>query len=134
MPGVLLYCSVHQAHREAPLAEVLPCRSTCQALKEAPWVGFYSVVQWVRHLMHQPLYCPAAGAGMWGERAYGDGSTPLHVTQQYRLASMAAQLSYTGISHHNLPPHIPLIPLPSVNSSPHLRPCPGYVWLAARTI
>ena len=97
-------------------------------------MGFYSVVQWVRHLMHQPLYCPAAGAGMWGERAYGDGSTPLHVTQQYRLASMAAQLSYTGISHHNLPPHIPLIPLPSVNSSPHLRPCPGYVWLAARTI
>ena len=29
------------------------------------------------------------------------------MTQQYRLASMAAWLSSTGISHHNLLPHIP---------------------------
>ena len=33
------------------------------------------------------------------------------MTQQYRLASMAAQLSSTGISHHNLSPHIPSISL-----------------------
>ena len=41
------------------------------------------------------------------------------MTQQYRLASMAAQLSSTGISHHNLLPHIPSIRLSTVNSSPH---------------
>ena len=62
---------------------------------------------------------------------------------------MAAWLSSTGISHHNLFPHIPLIHLSAVNSSLHpgiapqslnsssqplylpgdLCPCPGYVWL-----
>ena len=39
--------------------------------------------------------------------------------QHYCLASMAARLSSTGISHHNLHPHIPLILLSAVNSSPH---------------
>ena len=50
--------------------------STCQALKGAPWVGSYSVVQCLWHLVGQPLYCSAADAGVWGERGYGDGSTP----------------------------------------------------------
>ena len=54
---------------------VLLCRSAHQALKGAPWVGSYSVVQCVRHLMGQPLYCSAANAGVWGERGYGDGPT-----------------------------------------------------------
>ena len=40
------------------------------------------------------------------------------VTQQHRLASMAAWLSSTGISHHDLHPHIPSIHLSAVNSSP----------------
>ena len=73
---------------------------------------------------------------------------PLCVTQQYRLASMAAWLSSTGTSHHNLLPHIPLICLSAVNRSPRpgiapqslnsssqslhllgdLRPYVGYVW------
>ena len=35
------------------------------------------------------------------------------MTQQYRLDSMAPWLSSTGISHHNLLPHIPLIRLSS---------------------
>ena len=72
-----------------------------------------------------------------------------HVTQQYRLASMAASLSLTGISHHDLIPHIPSVGLSAVNISPHpgiapqslnsssqllhlpedLRSCTGYVWL-----
>ena len=43
------------------------------------------------------------------------------MTQLYCLASMAAWLSFTGISHHSLLPNIPLIHLSSVNSSP----CPG---------
>ena len=50
LPGVLLCCSAHQAYRGAP------------------WVGSYSVVQCVRHLMGQSLYWPAANAGMWRER------------------------------------------------------------------
>ena len=62
---------------------------------------------------------------------------------------MAAWLSSTGISHHSLLPHIPLIHLFTVNSSPRpritpqslisssqllrlsrdLHPCPAYAWL-----
>ena len=71
------------------------------------------------------------------------------MTQQCHLATMAALLSSTRISHHNLLPHIPSVRLSVVNSSPapgiapqslnsnfqplrlpgDLRPCPGYVWL-----
>ena len=50
-------------------------RSACQSLKGTPWVGYCSVVQFIRHLMGQPVYFSAADAGLWGERAYGDGST-----------------------------------------------------------
>ena len=59
-----------------PLGGVLLCSSGHQSLKGAPWVGSCSVVQCVRRLMGQPFYCSAADAGMWGERGYGDGSTP----------------------------------------------------------
>ena len=72
MPGVLLCCSVHQAHRGAPWLGSYS-RSVCQSLKGTPWVGYCSAVQFVRHLMGQPLYFSAAHAGLWGERAYGDG-------------------------------------------------------------
>ena len=118
-------------------------------LKGHPGWGSYSVVQCVRHLMGQPFYCPAADIGMCRERSYGDGSTPLCVTQHYHLASTAAWLSSTSISHHYLLPHIPSICLSVVNSSPRpgtapqslnsnsqplclpgdLHPCPGYVRL-----
>ena len=108
----------------------------------------YSVVQRVSCLVDQPLYCSAADAGVCGERLWW-WLHPLCMTQEYRLASMAAWLSSTGISHHNLLPHISLIHLLTVNSSPHpgialqslssssqplhllgdLHPSPGYVWL-----
>ena len=39
-----------------------------QSLKGEPWVGYYSIVQCIRHLMGQPLYCSAPDAGVWGER------------------------------------------------------------------
>ena len=39
LPGVLLCCLVHQAHRGAPLAGVPLCRSARQALKGAPGWG-----------------------------------------------------------------------------------------------
>ena len=67
---------------------------------------------------------------------------PPCMTQQYRLASMAAWLSSKGISHWDLLPHIPSIHLSTVNSSPlpGIAPqslnsssqplcCLGYVWL-----
>ena len=75
LPGVLLCCLVHQAHRGAPLAGALLYRLVGQALKGAPWVGSQSVVQCLQCLMGQPL-CSAADSGVWGERGYGDGSTP----------------------------------------------------------
>ena len=84
-----------------------------------------------------------------GEREAMVMAPPPTVTQQYCLAPMAAWLSSTGISHHDLLPHIPSIRLSAVNSSP--RPgvapqslnsssqllrlpgdqdsCLGYVWL-----
>ena len=97
--------------------------------------------------MGQPLSCSAASAGVWGKRWWWLHS--LCVTQQYLLASMAAWLSSTGISHHILLPHIPFACLSAVNSSScpgiaprslrsrsqllslpgDLCPCPGYVWL-----
>ena len=91
-------------------------------LKGAPRVGSYSVVQCLRRLVGQPLCCSAANAGVWGERGYGDGAAPLHhppcLTQQERLASMAAWLSSTGISQQSPPSHPLKLPLP-VNSGPH---------------
>ena len=112
-------------------------------------MGSCSVVQCVSHLMGQPLYCSAVDAGLWGKREAVVMAPPLHVTQQYHLASMAARLFSTGISYHSLLPLIPLISLSTVNSSPcpgiapqtlnsgsqllslpgNLRPCLGYVWL-----
>ena len=46
------------------------------------------------------------------------------MTQQYCLASMAAWLSSTGISHHNLLPHIPSICLSAIILSLHLGKAP----------
>ena len=65
--------------------------------------------------MGQPFYCLAADAGLWGERGYDDGSTP---STWLSIASKAAWLSSTGISHHSLLPHSPSIHLSTVNSSP----------------
>ena len=151
MPGVLLCCFMHQAHRGAALTWVLLCRLAHQTLKGAPWVVSYSVVHCIRHLIGQPHYCSAADAGLWRERGYGDDH-PVHMTQQYCLASMVAWLSSMGISHHDLLPHIPSVCLSTVNSSPRPgiapqlltsgsqplplpgdpRSCLAYVWLWQR--
>ena len=74
--AVLLCCSACQDIQGHPVAGVLLYRLVHQSLKGAPWVGSYSVVQCVRHLMGQSLHCSAANAGMWGERGYCDVSTP----------------------------------------------------------
>ena len=58
------------------MAGILLCRSVRQAFKVEPWMGSYSVLQCVKHLMGQRLYCSAADAGVWIERCYGDSSAP----------------------------------------------------------
>ena len=149
MPGVLLCCLARQAHRGAPLAGVLLCSSTHQALKGAPWVGSYSLVQHVRRLMGQPLYCSAASAGVLQERGYGDDFTP------YTWLSSILPCFHGCLAffHRHFPPQFPPShplnqslwsqqqPSPGVapqslnsNSQPlHLpadwRPCAGNVWL-----
>ena len=65
MPGVLLCCSVCQIHRRSPLPRL--CRWVLSHLK-GHWVGSYSVVPCIKHLMGQPLYSSAADAGAWGGR------------------------------------------------------------------
>ena len=69
--------------------------------------------------MGQALYCSAADAAMWGEAMVM--APPPTRDSAVLFASMAVQLSCTGMSHHSLLPHIPLICLSTVNSSP----CPG---------
>ena len=56
------------------LAGVLLCRSVHQSLKGAPWVGFCSVVQCVRHLTASLSIVQLLMLAC-GERSYGDGST-----------------------------------------------------------
>ena len=113
-----------------PLAGVLLCSSVHQVFDAPPSLLFSCR----RHVGRERLW--------WWLH-------PLHMTQQYPLASMAAGLSSTGISHQIFLPHLLLISLSTVNSSLHpgialqfpnsrpqllcfpgdLCPSPGYVWL-----
>ena len=115
MPWVLLCCSTRHPHRGASLTGVLLCKLAHQALKGAPWVGSYSVVQCIRSLMGQPLCCSAASAGMWRERGYGVAPPPTCDS------AVSPCLHGCLAFHHDLPPHIPSIRLSAVNNSP----CPG---------
>ena len=105
-----------QAHRGAP-AGVLLRKSARQTLKGAPWVGpalqFCASGVWWASLSVVQLPMLACG-----EREAVMMAPTLCVTQQYCLASTAARLSSTGISHHNLLPHILSSCLSTVNSSP----------------
>ena len=96
MPRALLCCSAFQSDRGIPLPGVLLCRSVGHALDGPPSLLFWC-------LGKERLW-------LWLH--------PFHVTQQYHFASMAAQLSSTGTSHHNLFPYSPSIRLSDVNSSP----------------
>ena len=145
LPEVL--CLAHQAHRGGPLTGVLLWDSASVTSRgKLDGVLLCSSV-------HQAFDRPASLLfGCWCWRVARGRLWwwlhPLCMTQQYHLASMAAQLSSTGISHHNLLPHISSICLSTVNSSPRpwvapqslsssfplclpedLSPCPEYVWL-----
>ena len=108
---------------------------TVQALRGLPCLGSFSVVWYIRHIegrptdrgptlssMRQAFDGPASlsfSCQCWcvGSQRLWWWLHPLHMTQQCPLASMAARLSCTGISHYNLLPHIPSICLSEVNSS-----------------
>ena len=89
--------------------------------------------------MGQPIVqLPILAVG-WGEIDYGDGSTPLSMTQPYCPASMAAQLSSTTSPQSLCPQSTAALALDCStipNSSSQLlclpgdqHPCTGYVWL-----
>ena len=134
------------------MAGVLLCTLTGQALKGEPWVGSCSIVQCIRRLLGQPLYCSAADAGLWGEAM---------VMAPPPTCDSAVSPCFHGCPaflHRHFPPQSPLpsICLSAVNSSPRpgiaphfpnsssqplrllgdtrpcpgydLRPCLGYVW------
>ena len=83
-------------------------------------MGPYSVVQCIRCLMGQPLYCSDANVAVCvGREALVMAPPPTRVSAV--SPSMAAWLSSTDVSHHSLLPHIPSIHLSTVHSSP----CPG---------
>ena len=122
LAGVLLCRLAHQApkgtwlgsysvdrriwHLKGHLGGVLLCRPAHLAPKGAPGWGptLYSV-PWAFDGPASLLFscqCWLVGReGLWW------WPHPLCLTQQYLLAPMAARLSSTGISHHNLLPHIP---------------------------
>ena len=101
----------------APLAGVLCCRSACQALKRGAPGGLLlcsSVPQAFGGPASLLFSCQCWRVG--GEKLWW-WLYPLRVTQQERLASMAAWLSSTGISQQSPPSHPLKLPLP-VNSGP----------------
>ena len=143
-------CSAHQAHRGSP-PRLGSCRSAHQSPKGAPWLGSCSVIQCVRHVMGQPLYCSAADAGVCGEREAMVMAPP-------PMRDSAVSPCFHGclaFLHRHFPPQSPPshpldpICLSTVNSSPSpgtapqslkssskllhlpgdLCPCQGYVWL-----
>ena len=88
--------------------------SILNEIKGASWVQSYSVVQCLRHLMGQPLHCSAVSAGVWGERGYGDGSTP-----PKWLSSIALHPWLPGSPPQAFSTTVPSICLCTVNSNPH---------------
>ena len=155
-----------QALRGIPYLGSFSVVQVSQAHRGVPWLGSYLVglrirhlkgrpgrgptlVQGIRHLMGQPLCCSAANASVCGERGYGDGCTPYAWLSSIALLPWLPSSPPQAFSHHSLLPHIPMIHLSAVNSSPRPgiapqslisssqplplpgdpRSCPTYVWL-----
>lgn len=135
-------------HLEGSLAWGPSLLFSVRHIEGPAWLGSFSVDQ-VRQTFDGPA-SPLFSCQCWHvgrERLWG-WLHPLHVTQQYRLASMADWLSSTGISHHYLLPCNPSVCLSTANSSPcpeiapqspissshplplpgDQRSCPAYVW------
>ena len=148
MPGVLLCCSVHRAHRAAPLAGVLLCKLAHQSLKEHPGWG--------------PTLHFSASDICWGSLSIVQ--LPMLVCGEREVMAMAPPLTHdSAVSpffhgclvflHRHFPPQSPPSPplhlrfcrkqqpspwdcftIPISSSQPlhlpgDLCPCPRYVWL-----
>ena len=120
----------------------LPCLGSFSVVQQvrhiegAPWLGSYSVDRPIRPLkttlggvllcisVHQAFVGPASllfSCRCWhvGREGLWRWLQILPVTQQHRLASPAARLSSTGISHRSPLPHVLSIHPSTANSSPH---------------
>ena len=100
------------------MAGFLLCRSACQALLKCT-LGGVLLCSSERQAFDgpAPLQFSCQSWCVGGERLWW-WLHPLRVTQQYRLASVAARLSSTVFSYHSLLFHIPVIHLSVVNSGP----------------
>ena len=115
-----------QALRGLPCLGSFSVAQHIRHMARRPWLGPYSVDWRIRHLKRHPGWVllwssvyqefdgtasPLFSCQRWcvGAERLWWRLNPLCVTQQYLLASMAAWLSSTGISHHSLLLHIPEI-------------------------
>ena len=106
LPGVLLCCLAPSGTYRGPRDWGPTLKISSSGTLRGTLGGALLWGQGVRRVMGQPLYCSAANADVWRGSGYGDGRWwlhALHVTQQCRLASMAAWLSSRGVSHNLLP-------------------------------
>ena len=96
-----------------------PCSEDCRIRhSEGRLVGSHSAAQRVRHLVGRPLIVQPLMLAC-GETEATVTAPPPTVTQRCHLAPVAAWLSSTGVSHHDLLPHIPSTRRAAVSSIPH---------------
>ena len=90
-----------------------------QSLKGTSWVGSYSVVQWVSHLIGQPLYCSVADAARVAGEATVMAPPPTHDS-----AVSPCFHACLAFLHRHVPPQSPLsCPLSlSLHSQQQLSP------------
>ena len=110
---------MHQAHRGSSLAGVLLCRSAHRALKGALWVGSYSVVQYLRCLMGQPL-CSAAML------AFGEREAMVMASPTTRdSAVLPCFHGCLAVLHRHFPPQSPPSHPLNLSLCSQQQPCPG---------
>ena len=103
-----------------PPGRVLRCSLARQALKGAPCVGSYSVVQCLRRLMGQPLYCSAVAAG------HSSGEREAMVMAPPPMSDAAVPPCFHGcltFLHRHFPPQSP--PSHPLNLSLHSQQKPS---------
>ena len=146
MPGVLLCCSSRQAHRGAPLADFLLCRSVPRVPKGTAWVVVLC------SSVCQVFDGPASL--LFSRQVLACGKREVMVMAPSHTHDSAVSPCFHGclaFLHRHFPPHlfphVPLVWPSAVNSIPHpgiapqslssssqllhllgdLHPCPGHV-------
>ena len=131
MPGVLLCCSAHQAHRRAPLAGALLCSSVHQAFDGPASLLFscWKLVCGEREalVIAPPPTCDSVvspcfhGCLAFLHRPFPPQSPPSHPLDP-SLCSQQQPSTWDCST-------IPKLQLPAAAPSRDLRPCLGYEWL-----